>query len=114
MQSHQESAKALNHISLAEKKAALERQAEELKLERASRKFYSLTQLADQARSQAQRTVQLITQSESELETELLETRNEEIAARQRAFQLAEEKAKEKQEAVLEAKVRVLELKKKQ
>lgn len=56
----------------------------------------------------------MITQSESEFETELLETRNEEIAARQRAFQLAEQKAKEKQEAAAKAKAKALELKKQQ
>ena len=56
----------------------------------------------------------MITQSESEFETELLETRNEEIAARQRAFQLAEQKAMEKQEAAIKARARVAELKKQQ
>lgn len=36
------------------------------------------------AQNKAQRTVQLITQSESEIETEFLETRNEEMMAKEK------------------------------
>jgi len=96
-------------LSAANQKLAARRREKELQLRHARERFYALAHMAEEARNEALKTVQTITQVESEAETKALEARNAQILAEQHARQLAEQEAKAKSEA--QAKARTLALK---